>query len=425
MLADKRWFSAYAVYLILSGAYSLFFSTIVTINLVYQIEIAKLNPLQLVLVGTALETVAFVCQVPTGVLADVFSRRLSVIFGVLLIGIAFIVEGSFPNFVAIMIAQSLFGVGATFMDGAEQAWITDEVGEEKVGYVFIRSTQIGLIGGLLGAALSVALGSIRLNLPIVFGGAMNIMLAAFLLLFMPENGFKKTSNSERQSWRKMGDTFRNGMRVVRRSTILIIILTIGLFYGLSGEGFDRLSSAHFLADFTFPTLGQFQPVVWFGILSIGGTLLTLLASEIVRRKVNTSNQRVLIRAMFVINVLTVGSLLAFSLAGNFFLAVLAYWGVSIFRSVNRPVFTTWLTVNVDSRVRATVISMGGQVDALGQIAGGPPVGYIGTVVSLRAALTAVSGILSPVLLLYAIAARKVKGKVVIPVEEEVTEVTAL
>jgi MFS transporter, DHA3 family, tetracycline resistance protein len=412
MLVDKKWFSAYAIYLILSGAYSLFFSTIVTINLVYQIEVAKLNPLQLVLVGTALETICFLCQIPTGVLADVFSRRLSVILGVFLLGTAFIIEGSFPNFVMILIAQSLFGVGATFMDGAEQAWITDEVGEEKVGHVFIRATQISLIGGLLGAVLGVSLGSIRLNLPVVFGGAMIVVLSIFLLLFMPENGFKQAAHSERQSWREMGAIFRNGMRVVRRSTVLIIILSIGLFYGLFSEGLDRLSYAHFLTDFTFPTLGQFKPVIWFGILSIGGTLLTLAASEIVRRRVNTSNQGILVRVLFVINALLVGSLLAFGLAGNFFLAVLAFWSIGVFRSMNRPIFTTWLTVNVDSKVRATVISMWGQVDALGQIAGGPPVGYIGTVVSLRAALVAVSVILSPVLLLYAIAVRRVRGKVV-------------
>ncbi len=419
MLVQKRWFSAYAVYLILSGAYSLFFATIVTINLVYQIEVAKLNPLQLVLVGTALEAVAFVCQVPTGILADVFSRRLSVILGLFLLGIAFMIEGSFPNFAVILAAQVLFGIGATFMDGAEQAWITDEVGEERVGHVFIRSAQVGLIGGLLGAALSVALGSIRLNLPVVFGGAMNIALAAFLLLFMPEHGFKRVPSGERHSWREMVGTFRNGMRVVRGSTILIIILTIGLFYGLSSEGFDRLSSAHFLADFTFPALGQLKPVIWFGILSIGGTLLTLASTEVVRRRVNTSNQHILVRALFVINALQVASLLIFGLAGNFFLAVFAYWGVGVFRRVSQPLFTTWLTMNVDAKVRATVISMWGQMDALGQVAGGPPVGYIGTAVSLRAALTAVGIILSPVLLLYAFAARMRRGKVVVADGDEV------
>jgi MFS transporter, DHA3 family, tetracycline resistance protein len=98
-------------------------------------------------------------------------------------------------------------------------------------------------------------------------------------------------------------------------------------------------------------------------------------------------------------------------SGNFFLAVGASLLFSVFRTVNEPVYTTWLTQNIDAKVRATVISMRGQVDALGQIIGGPPIGYIGTAFSIRAALVAVSAILSPVLLLYAYAARKTGGRV--------------
>jgi DHA3 family tetracycline resistance protein-like MFS transporter len=48
--------------------------------------------------------------------------------------------------------------------------------------------------------------------------------------------------------------------------------------------------------------------------------------------------------------------------------------------------------------------MSGQVDAFGQIAGGPIVGIIGNT-SIRAALIASGLILSPVLLLYAHATR--------------------
>src|SRR2546428_6238835 len=179
MHLNKRRLSAQSVYLIFSGASSLFFATIVTVNLVYQVEVAKLNPLQLVLVGTALETVCFLCQVPTGVLADVYSRRLAIIVGICLVGVGFIIEGSFPNFVAILLAQSLFGIGATFTDGAEQAWITDEVGEDNIGPIFMRSTQIGLLGGLVGALLGVGLASIRLNLPIIVGGALDVLLGVF------------------------------------------------------------------------------------------------------------------------------------------------------------------------------------------------------------------------------------------------------
>jgi MFS transporter, DHA3 family, tetracycline resistance protein len=343
-----------------------------------------------------------------------YSRRLAVILGIFVFGLAFILEGSFPRFDVIVASQILFGVGATLMDGAEQAWITDEVGEEKVGHVFLRGTQVGLIAGLLGAAISVGLGSLRLNLPIVMGGALSVVIAVFLLFFMPENNFHPAPKTERRTWRDMGNTFLSGLRVVRGRPILITILVLALLYGLYSEGFDRLWTAHFLTNFTFPALGQFKPVVWFGILSVAGTLLTLGATEVVRRWIDIALQRILIRVLFVLNVLGIVSLIVFALAGNFFLAVAAVLLFRVFRTVNEPIYTTWLTQNIEAKVRATVISMRGQVDAFGQIVGGPPIGYIGTAFSIRAALVAASALLSPVLFLYAYAARRSREKLTQP-----------
>lgn len=408
----KRSFNASTVYLIYSGTSSLFFALVVTVNLIYQLEVAKLSPLQLVLVGTALEVVCFLCQVPTGVLADVYSRRLAVILGTLIIGVGFVIEGSFPRFETIVLGQALFGIGATLSDGAEQAWIADEIGEERVGRIFLRSAQIGLLGGLLGAPISVGLASLFLNVPVIVGGALTIGLAVFLIFFMPENGFHPISREERQSWREMGTTFRDGLSVVRGRPVLITILLIGLFYGLYSEGFDRLSAPHLVTNFVFPTLWSFKPIVWFGIFSVGGTLISLGATELVMRFTNMNNQRIVMRLLFGINALGVVSILVFALAGNFFLAVAAFLSFGVFRRVNEPIYTTWLTQNIDARVRATVISMRGQVDAFGQIVGGPPVGYIGTLFSLRAAMVAVSILLSPVLILFAYAFRKSKREIV-------------
>ncbi len=417
MPVHKGRLSARTVYLIYSGAGSLFLSTIFTVDLVYQVQVAHLTPLQLVLVGTVLEVVCFFCQIPTGVIADVFSRRLAVIIGVLAIGAGFILEGSIPRFTFILLAQVLWGLGATFTDGAEQAWIAGEVGEDNIGGIFVRSTQLGLLGGLLGACLSVGLANIRLNLPVVLGGGLMVMLGVFLLFFMPEHGFRPTPKGERQSWREMGRTLRNGINLIRLRTALLIILFIELFHGLSSEGFDRLSTAHFLADFTFPTLGQLKPVTWFAIFEVVGTLLGLAATEIVRRRVDASNQRVAAWTLFAMDALNVVCVLVFALAGNFFLAVAAFLIYSVFRTASRPIWMTWLTRITDAKVRATVFSMLGQMNSLGQIVGGPPVGYIGTVFSLRAALATVSIILSPVLLLFPFAARKQKPEAVV-VEEE-------
>ena len=121
---------------------SMFFMAYATVSAVYRITEVGLNPLQLILVGTVLETSAFLSEIPTGVVADVHSRRLSIIIGYFLIGVGFIVEGSFAIFGTILLAQVLWGIGFTFTSGAEEAWIADEVGEQGVGSIFLRGAQV-------------------------------------------------------------------------------------------------------------------------------------------------------------------------------------------------------------------------------------------------------------------------------------------
>jgi DHA3 family tetracycline resistance protein-like MFS transporter len=86
------------------GASSLFFSVIVVVNIVYQVQVAHLDPLGLLLVGSVLELTCLVLQVPTGLLADTYSRKLAVVAGTVLIGAGFMIEGLFPNFWAILLA---------------------------------------------------------------------------------------------------------------------------------------------------------------------------------------------------------------------------------------------------------------------------------------------------------------------------------
>ena len=184
--------NAYMVYLLLTGGYSLLFALIGSVNLIYQVQLAHLNPLQLVLVGTVLEATAFLCQVPTGVLADVYSRCMAVIAGLMLMGAGFALEGSVPRFWVIVLAQVVWGVGVNFVDGAEQAWITDEVGEEHVGAVFLRSGQVGQITGVAGTIVAVAIATAtRINVPILLGGGLLMVLGVVMFGIMPESGFRR------------------------------------------------------------------------------------------------------------------------------------------------------------------------------------------------------------------------------------------
>jgi DHA3 family tetracycline resistance protein-like MFS transporter len=397
---------AVPIYLGLSGVSALLFATVFTTSAVYRIQVAGLDPLQLVLVGTALELAAFLFEIPTGVVADVYSRRLSLIIGFALIGLGFLVEGSLPLFGAILLAQALWGIGWTFTSGAREAWLADEVGEERAGPVYLRAAQVGQIGSLLGALLGAGLATLRLSLPMLLGGALFIAMAAALALLMPERGFRPTPREERGSWRVMGDTFLAGARQVRGRPVLLTILGIAVFAGLSSEGFDRLWAAHLLAAFTLPPLGTLEPVAWFGVIAVGTQMLGLAAVEIVRRRLDTTSHRAVAWTLFGSTAMLAVSLAAFALAGGFPAALAAYWTVAVLRRVNDPITTAWLNQSLDSRTRATVLSMSGQADALGQGAGGPALGWIGAALSPRAAILAAAGALLPALLLYARAVRQ-------------------
>ena len=393
----RKW-DAYRIYLIYEGWASLVMSMIFTAGMVYQITVAGLSPLQLVLVGTTLEVTAFLCEIPTGVVADVYSRRLSVIVGVVLMGLGFLLEGFIPLFVTILLAQVIWGLGWTFTSGATQAWLSDEIGEAAAGRAFLRASQVGQaasLGGILAGAL---LGSLRVNLPIVLGGGLLVTLGLFLALKMPENGFTPAPAAERNSWRNFTATFQTGLKLVRGRPALLNLLAIGFFFGLYSEGFDRLWTKHLLDSFSFPAWADLQPVAWVGLMNAVGIVLSVGFTEIVRRRIDTQNPRQIARFILWMTAGLILSMLGFARAPLFGAALLCFWAIYVIRGIVGPLYTAWMNQRLDSNVRATVLSMSSQVDAIGQIAGGPALGLVGSLVSIQAAISAGSLLLSPALI---------------------------
>src|SRR5512145_939554 len=216
------------VYLFIEFSASAFFSMMFVVTSLYEATVAGLTPVQLILVGTTLEISAFVFEVPTGIVADVYSRRLSIIVGYVLMGLGFLVEGFFPSFLPILLAQVIWGLGYTFTSGATQAWITDEVGEDDANKLFMRGTQVGLFASLLGMGGAMLVGANNVALPIQVG-ALGVMLIGITLMFiMPETGFHPTSREDRNTWQHMWYAFRQGLGAVRSQPRLMNIVFIGL-----------------------------------------------------------------------------------------------------------------------------------------------------------------------------------------------------
>ena len=394
--------SAYKTYLLFSAITAMCFSLVATVMIVYHIEIVHLNPLQLILVGTTLELACFIFEIPTGIVADVYSRKLSIVIGGVLTGVGFILEGSISSFIFVLVAQIVWGLGSTFISGSLEAWIAEEEKNKDLDEIYIKGAQAGQIGAFIGIVLSTVIANFSVRLPIIVSGVLFIILALFLWLYMPENNFKPSAPGDLNTFKKMVYTFKSGLKFVKSKSIIMILLAVTLFYGLSSEGYDRLSNAHFLQDTTLPKLGNLSSVTWFGIFGILGMILSFIVMRFMAKNLKNEDNRKNGKLLLCINILYISSMLIFALTRNFSLMLIAYLATNTFRIINEPIFSAWLNGHIDDNSRATVLSINGQMNSLGQILGGPIIGIIATNISVSIGIVCTSLLVAPVLVLYII-----------------------
>lgn len=371
------------VYLVVEGVRGLGLGLIIVAP-IYRIEAAGFGPLELVLAGTALEVAYFACEVPTGVVADSFSRRLSVIVGAFVMGGAWILEGSIAALWPIMAAQALLGAGWTFFSGAAEAWIAGELGEDRAARAIVRGKQAWLVMSVAGSVAGAALGTRDLRWPILAGGASHLALGVFLVLAMPERGFVRTAHATRRA--ALTSSFTGGARAVRGSAVLLMLFAVELFSGMASEGIDRLWEVHLWTGLDLPSLGGLSRLYWIAIVGGVATILSLPALSVARRFVERESNRALGLTTATLAAVIAGGTALFGFADGVVLAAVAYWGVRVARNVAEPAYTVWVVRNTSPAVRATVLSLHGQSHSIGEIASGPPLGIIGRAFSVPIAL---------------------------------------
>jgi DHA3 family tetracycline resistance protein-like MFS transporter len=377
-------------------------STVFSVFLILQVG---LDPLQLVLMGTILEVSYLLFEIPTGIVADALSRKWSIVIGYLGSGIAFVVLGLADSFAVAAVSQVLYGVSATFISGADVAWLTDEVGEEAARPLYLRSEQFFNGGALVGIVASVALASVALRLPILICGVGYAILSVALMFLMTES--RRPSREVGAKLRhSVRDTFRGAVRQVRAHHVLLLILATAVLHGASTEGWDRLSDLQFLQGIGLPPLGDLNRVVWFGILDGVALVLGIGALSYVKRRGHLEGHVHVARILALVDLMLIASVVGFAVVGSFWWAVLLFWIVGGLRSVRGPIFTAWINQGLDPATRATINSMGGQADAVGQALAGPVVGGVGRAISVPWAISLAGLLRLPILFLYLRAIRR-------------------
>lgn len=405
---------AETIYYLRTAALEFNSALIVTSIWVLYISVMKLSLFELSLITIVITLSNVLLEVPTGILADVYSRRLSVIVGGAFIGLAYLLLGMSPIFAIALLAAFIEAIGDTCVSGALQAWITDEVGAKQVGGVFLRGRQVAVPAHWLGVLLSIALAAWfnSLRVPIVFGGAMWFVLTAFLILFMPEAHFQRPAAGlphERAAFLgQLQDAlkmFVEGVRLVRGSQVLFLLFLAQLFSSVFFNSFYIFSRDNILQGFSLPVLalpllGRLQDNVWFGALDALDGLFCLIGMEIMRRRVNLNRAETAARLLLMFTMIMLVGLFAFAWTGNLALAFLTWLVVGSLQEMGGPIAETWLNQNIPSNIRSTVLSMNSQVSMFGQMGSSAALGAFGDRFGVRGALGLSGLFLAPLLFIY-------------------------
>lgn len=201
-------------------------------------------------VGLRLDEIAFVdiifnlgilvFEVPTGVIADRFGRRVSFILscivrGTALIGLAFGV--TFPMIAALMF---LAAIGETMASGASESWLISNLRKDvRVRDVYRTLALIGGITSIIGGTIGAALYAVSPAMMWTASGAM-LAVAAVIAAFAPEGPKDALGDIPMPMSAIIRETVALGRRLVREVRLVRIIVInafatagAGLFWQLA------------------------------------------------------------------------------------------------------------------------------------------------------------------------------------------------
>jgi hypothetical protein len=345
---------------------------------VYLVVDAGLSPSQLVLIGVAQGGIARVFEVPAGVVADLISRKWSLVVSHVLMGTAMIATGLVTGFGSLVATQMLWGLSWTLASGADVAWITDELNEPmRTSIVLMRSGRAQLTGSAAGMVGVGALAWLtQRSTAMMLAGAAMLLLGLYVALRFHEEQFVRSST---RGWAISWSILVRGSTLVRGNRA--ILLMVAATFLVNGAGtFGRLYPRR-LVDIGLPS----NPVLWFTALGVLALLMGAVALRAVEPHIDglSTAQRGYVIAC------AVGAIGAIGLVGarekvSGSVAVLLVAGIAV--PLTRIFGTIWVNRQTTADVRATVHSFLALAEYVGVIVWGLAVSLVAGLAGLSPAL---------------------------------------
>jgi MFS family permease len=204
---------SYFVYTALKG---FGFGLFAAIWVIYLQQQRGLSLSEAALIDVTFFVAAALGEVPTGIVADRFGRKTSLLIGTALMCVSTLAWIFAPTLLLIMLAYICLGIGYTFLSGAEDALFYESV--QRTGRIDAYTRLVGrvsatMLGALaLGSVASGLLAAVDLSLPFVCAGLSYVLIFGIVLTFKEPRAEETAAEQARKPF---GEILKQSLALMR------------------------------------------------------------------------------------------------------------------------------------------------------------------------------------------------------------------
>lgn len=337
-----------------------------------------LNLFEVAALAVIFEGSIAIFELPTGLVADLYGRKLSVVLSLFTISVAGVIFRVSTVFWGLALAEMVQGLGETLKSGAFEAWVVDSLREdgrqEKVRGVFARGVRCERSGYLLGLILGGYIGAHQITaIWYPFAGG-HLICGVIALSLMQRGPLPSAADRPGRGVAHLRTTVRRGVGAIRAQRLLVALFAFSFLVNFGHETVDQYWQVHFAED-----LGV-DPRYFGWLVGISAGAVILLVSAVTRWLGPGQRQRYgLIILEGTAALCVAGLALTFSplAAMGLFVALEA------FRGFKKPIFLDLLNRHIPSEARATLLSLESLLGSLGEVLSGLIIGGVAFYLGIR------------------------------------------
>lgn len=292
----------------------------------------------------------FLFEIPTGALADSFSRKYSVILGFIISGLAVIAISFFSSFWLLFPLFIIIGFGMTLVSGSEEAWVIDNLNYHKRKDLhqefFIKSQSIIRFGGIFAPLIGAFIVKTYSIKPLWYVWGIGFLFGSFMLFILGEEKYKPKKLNLVKTIKKTIENTKEGVNYSWNHNIIFYLILAGIFFSMMMVD----------GDYWQPVLKNLGlPVYALGFVFSGVSAISMIVPLTARYFSKFKIKNVLI-FLIIIRILVL-SLVLFLYPGLFIYGVVIFIFSESLISLRHPLIGPYFQKYLPKNVRATITSV--------------------------------------------------------------------